>query len=82
LRWHGFPEIRKEFDGLQSFKTHDLDVLLRLCGREGQIKANFFAELSEVSQWNPEARYQRVGTVSRSVAEQMIDAAKILLKKL
>jgi hypothetical protein len=34
LRWPDFPEKGKEFEGLQSFKTHDPDVLLRLSGRD------------------------------------------------
>jgi len=34
LKWRGFPEKRNEFEGLQTFKTHDLDVLLSLSGRE------------------------------------------------
>ena len=33
----GFPEKRSEFDIFQSFKTHDLDVLLRQ-GCEQYIK--------------------------------------------
>jgi hypothetical protein len=26
MQWLGFPESRKEFEGLLSFKTHDLDT--------------------------------------------------------
>ncbi|MGI8782787.1 MAG: HEPN domain-containing protein [Acidobacteriota bacterium] len=40
LNWQGYPESRKEFEGLQSFKTHDLDLLLRLGGREQIIKGD------------------------------------------
>lgn len=79
LQWAEFPEKSNEFRslGLQSFKTHDLDVLLRLSGREAYIKTNLFAEWSAVSQWNPEGRYQPVGAVSEQVAKQMIEAAKM-----
>jgi hypothetical protein len=71
-----------EFKPFQSFKTHDLDVLLRLCGREAYIKKRHLADWSAVSRWNPEARYQPVGTISKQEAEQMIAAAIILSKKL
>lgn len=27
LKWNGYPWTRKEFEGLQSFRTHDLDLL-------------------------------------------------------
>jgi hypothetical protein len=30
LGWSGFPSTRSEFSNYQSFKTHNLDVLLRL----------------------------------------------------
>ena len=74
LKWPGFPEKRSEFEGFQSFKTHDLDVLLRLSGREQYIKVTLFPEWTVVSQWNPEARYQAVGTVTAATAQNMISA--------
>lgn len=82
LRWSGFPEKRSEFDGLQSFKTHDLDVLLRLSGREQYIKVNLFPEWTAVNQWNAEARYQPVGTVNAPAVRSMLAAARKLLLKL
>ena len=82
LKWPGFPEKRSEFEGLQNFKTHDLDVLLRLSGREQYIKVNLFPEWTVVSQWNPEARYQAVGTVTAATAQNMISAAQKILAKL
>ena len=82
LKWRGFPEKRSEFEGLQSFKTHDLDVLLRLSGREQYTKINLFPEWTVVSQWNPEARYQPVGTVTAQAVQQMLSAARKLMEKL
>jgi HEPN domain-containing protein len=82
LKWAGYPSSRKEFEGLQTFRTHDLDLLLRLTGREQGIKTTHFAEWSAVAQWNPEARYQPVGTATATDAQIMIQAAEILLKKL
>jgi HEPN domain-containing protein len=80
LGWAEFPEKANEFNklGLQSFKTHDLDVLLRLSGRESYVKGSLFAEWSAVSQWNPESRYQPAGAVSEQIAVQMVDAVKAL----
>jgi HEPN domain-containing protein len=37
LRWSGFPELSKDFGGLTSFKSHDLEVLLHLSGWEPRI---------------------------------------------
>jgi len=32
LNWSGFPDAGREFQGLQSLKTPDLEILLRLSG--------------------------------------------------
>lgn len=82
LKWAGFPEKTCEFQGLQSFRTHDLDILLKLSGREQYIKVNLFPEWTIVSQWNPEARYQPVGTIAATTARSMIAAARKVLGKL
>ena len=39
LRWSGFPETSSEFNGLQSLRTHDLEILLRFSGVEGRVRA-------------------------------------------
>lgn len=44
LKWQGYPSTSSEFSGYQSFRTHDLDILLHISGREEKIKLNFFAE--------------------------------------
>ena len=82
LKWVAFPETRSEFKDLQTFKTHDLDILLRLSGREQYIKVNLFPEWTAVSQWNPEARYQPVGSVTAETVQDMISAAQKILAKL
>ncbi len=78
----GYPQSGAEFKDYQSFKTHDLDVLLHLTGREQDIKTKFFAEWSAVAQWNPTARYQPVGTANEVDARLMISAAKVLVTKI
>ena len=51
LHWPGFPATRKEFEGLISFKIHDLDMLLRLSGIETKIRTRFLTDWSVVVQW-------------------------------
>ena len=82
LKWPGYPSTSREFKDYHSFRTHDLDVLLHLSGREENIKLNFFAEWSVVAQWDPSARYQPVGTVKRKDAQMMVSAARTLLGKI
>lgn len=82
LKWAGYPESRKEFEQLSSFKAHDLDVLLRLSGREASVKSNFLMEWSAVSVWNPESRYKPIGSANASDAQLMLNSAAVLLRKL
>jgi hypothetical protein len=79
LNWSGFPETPSEFKNLLSFKTHNLDVLLALSGKEPDIKSNNFSDWSIVSSWNPEARYQAVGNASPADVSAFIESAKRLL---
>ena len=82
LKWKGYPETKGEFDRLASFKVHDLDVLLRLTGREAIVRAGFLAEWSAVAGWNPEARYKIIGSANAQDANSMLESASVLLKKL
>jgi HEPN domain-containing protein len=79
LNWKGFPQTRGEFQNYQSFKTHDLDVLLSLSGAEDKIKTQLLAEWSAVAAWDPEARYNPIGSASKDDAILLIEAAKTLL---
>jgi hypothetical protein len=78
LKWEGWPE-GNEFHGYQSFKTHNLDVLLHLSGIEERIKTKLFAAWSIVATWDPESRYNPVGKASELDAYLTIVAAKVLL---
>lgn len=82
LGWEEFPSTRKEFKDLLSFKTHDLDILLRLSGVEKKVKTRFLAEWSAVAKWKPEGRYQPIGTIKREDAKMIIDSATNFLKKI
>lgn len=79
LNWSGFPETRKEFENLQSFKTHNLDVLLSLSGREQIIKQTHLADWSIVGVWNPEARYHTIGQISATDAQSFLASTTTLL---
>ena len=80
LKWNDFPESNNDFRNYQSFKTHNLDILLTLSGLESKIKSNNFFDWNNVNQWNPEMRYGAVGNLTKTVAEDMILSTKILLK--
>ncbi len=79
LNWRAFPHTSSEFQNYKSFKTHNLDILLSLSGSEDEIKSQYLAEWSAVAAWDPEARYNPIGSASKADAELLIEAAKILL---
>lgn len=76
LKWNEYPTSPK----YGTFKTHDLDVLLHLSGCEHEVKLTHFADWSVVAEWNPEARYNPVGSVLASDAKNMLESTKELLK--
>jgi HEPN domain-containing protein len=82
LGWAAYPATSKEFQDYKTFKTHVLDVLLHLSGRELFVKENLLAEWSAIATWDPEARYQPVGKVKAGDAQSMVEAAATLLGKI
>jgi hypothetical protein len=82
LNWEGFPQTRSQFEDYSSFRTHKLDVLLRLSGQEKRIKAEQLDEWSSVVPWNPEHRYKAVGHSERADVEVMVASATVLLEVL
>jgi len=82
LNWNEYPSSKAEFQKYQSFKTHELDVLLRLSGTEAIMKKKYINEWSAVASWNPERRYKLVGNTSSQQAHAMITATKFLLREL
>jgi hypothetical protein len=80
LKWNDFPEKNREFDGLLSFKTHNLDTLLRLSGIEEKVKRLHFAEWSAIKTWTPEDRYKPIGTMSKQKAVDLIQAVTVLFR--
>jgi HEPN domain-containing protein len=82
LNWGDFPSNSGEFQKYQSFKTHDLDVLLHLSGVEEAVKRNFLSQWSVLGEWSPENRYKPIGKVTAADAGMMIQSAKTLLEVL
>jgi HEPN domain len=82
LSWPGYPSTGGEFQNYQSFRTHNLHVLLRLSGVEEKVKTTFMTEWSEVAAWDPETRYKPIGSATRQAAALMIASARILLRAL
>lgn len=79
LKWEGFPSSNSEFQNFRSFKTHNLDVLLLLSGIEEKVKTQYLPEWSAITSWDPEARYNPIGTIGKVDAELMIESAEKLL---
>jgi hypothetical protein len=79
LTWKGYPSTKKEFENYQTFKTHNLDVLLSLSAVESEIKTNLLAEWSAVATWDPKVRYEPIGSANKQDVEFMIESAKALL---
>ncbi len=82
LSWPGYPSTRREFANYQSFRTHNLGVLLSLSGSEQKIKTNFLAEWSVVAEWDPEVRYKPTGGATEDDAKRMVGSSKALLEEL
>jgi len=82
LNWTGYPSTRAEFQQYQSFRTHDLDVLLHLSGQAATIRTHSLVDWSTVAQWDPEVRYRTAGTTTAAEASAMTTAATNLLEVL
>jgi len=80
LRWQGFPNTKKEFEGLSSFKTHNLEILLQLSGADYRIHPALAVDWFVVTKWDPEQRYSPRGTKTRADADDMIAAPENVVK--
>ena len=73
LNWEGYPSTNREFRDYQSFRTHDLRVLLRLSGQESIILGAMPNTWRAVAIWNPELRYRLPGSTSESEANILLE---------
>ncbi len=82
LGWLGYPETPVEFQHFKSYRTHNLGDLLRLSGNEASLKSNaaLLADWSILLGWNPEQRYERIGTKTAADTQAMTEAAARLLR--
>ena len=79
LRWPGFPSTAREFQNFKSLQTHNLETLLTLSGVESRITLVLNTEWSQVTKWNPEQRYDPVGTQTITNSGDMIAASRKIL---
>ncbi|RSZ55340.1 hypothetical protein HF313_06535 [Massilia atriviolacea] len=82
LNWEGFPETRSEFNGLQSFKIHDLEILAFLAGLTHVLGTKYVQAWSDVTGWSPDDRYRRPGSLNAAYAKKMLAAASLLVSRL
>ena len=82
LSWLGYPSTGGEFQNYQSFRTRNLNVLIRLSGVEERIKTSLMTEWSVVAEWDPEARYKPIGSTTKQAAELMLASTRVLLRAL
>ena len=82
LRWPDFPATNREFEGKQSFRTHDLALLLSFSSVEALIRSRYLPEWLLVANWTPDIRYQAPGRTTPNDADEMITAAGILVRVL
>jgi hypothetical protein len=79
LRWTEFPATAGEFADYRSFRTHNLEVLLHLSGIENRIRSAYASQWMVVDTWDPESRYNPVGTAKKGATSDMIAATTALL---
>jgi len=80
LRWTGFPSTPGEFQNVKSVQTHNFEALLLFTGLEDRIKSVQYAQWGKAKTWNPEQRYNPVGTQTMTDAADMIAASRTLLE--
>jgi hypothetical protein len=82
LKWPGYPATDAEFKGKRDFKTHDFDCLLEFTGLAPKVRNNCNAEWYTVTDWSTELRYRPIGSTTHQHAQALLEASKVLLKKL
>ena len=80
LNWEGYPSTNSEFQNLQSFRTHNLEVLLRLSGAGAPVRFANLPDWSRVSKWDPEMRYVPIGTISDDDARSMVESTGAIMR--
>lgn len=82
LNWPGYPFTNREFRDLQSFRTHNLDILLRLSGQQRRILTSLPNTWRAVGNWNPELRYRLPGSAGQSAAATLLGQVRRVIEAL
>jgi len=64
----------------QAFRSHNFDHLLLLSGLRGELNAGnpaLLANWSTATDWKPEWRYRKAGSVDSAKAQDVLDAIQI-----
>ena len=79
----GFPEESDEFKLYEMVKTHDLENLLKISGKESLLNdRNFVISWALVKTWRSEFRYRPIGMVTESSSMQMLSATREIFTSL
>lgn len=83
LKWQGFPESKKEFEGKLSLKVHDLNALIEFTAVQFRFQHMPLRGAWETVQvWTPDQRYRQGGIRTAAEADDMISATRDLLRAL
>jgi len=84
LGWEQYPDKKEFNNGYNSFRTHDLDILLHLSGLEQEFRADndLYVQWQKAKSWNSEIRYRKVGEITKLEASGIIEASRTVLKYL
>jgi len=77
LQWDGYPE-GQDFKKFQTYKTHDLDILLKLAGLEKFINSDIerLADWQIAKGWNSEIRYNDIGSTTPEDCKKIIESIR------
>ncbi len=86
LKLPGFPESKQECKAFSinphGLFTHDLETLLNQTILATQLKHAVLKEWSTCLQWDPELRYQPLGTFNEIMAKEMIRSTRAVLEQI
>jgi HEPN domain-containing protein len=81
-RLQGWPQTDAEFKAVKplKLKEHDIEKLLNMTVQAAKIKSKFMNDWSTCLQWDPQSRYQPMGTTQEVSARSMIRAAEPIIR--
>ena len=81
---NGFPETDQEFKVYADSKTHNLEVLLKLAGKDELREDDAFSPDWDTVRkyWTSECRYRKIGMVTSEAAKMTMDAVSRIIERL